>query len=186
MMIKAYSFGFCLAAMMLVKTDGPCVSGLAPGQRTGPYSSIISTGPERGKSHCFICETGEKPAVIVFARSLSKDLGPLAIQINKALAKHKAADLRGWITFLKADQLKFDPQVVRWSQEHSLGLLPLGIFEDEGGPPAYRLNRDAEVTVLVCNKQKVAANFAFRSSELTSGRVAEIVKAIDEVTGKAK
>ncbi len=106
--------------------------------------------------------------------------------MDKALADHKAAKLHGWITFLKADQLKFDPLVVHWSQEHALGRLPLGIFEDDGGPPAYRLNRDAEITVLVCNDQKVVANFAFRAGELTSARVAEIVKAIDGMAGKAK
>ncbi len=185
-MINSLSLGACLAALALTSGDNPCVSGLPPGQRTGPYASVISTGPERGKSHCFICETGTQPAVIVFARSLSKELGPLAEKVDKALADHKSADLHGWITFLKADQLKFDPQVVHWSQEHALGRLPLGIFEDEGGPPAYRLNREAEVTVLVCNNQKVVANFAFRAGELTSARVAEILKAIDGITGKAK
>jgi hypothetical protein len=73
---------------------------------------------------------------------------------------------------------------MRWGKEHALGHVPLGIFEDEGGPPAYRLNRDADITVLVCNKQKVVANFAFRAGELTSAQVTEIVKAINGVTGK--
>jgi hypothetical protein len=186
MMTNTFPLGACLAVMLMTGADNPCVSGLPAGQRTGPYASIISTGPERGKSHCFICETGTQPSVIVFAHSLSEELGPLAEKIDKAMADHKADNLHGWITFLKADQLKFDPLVVHWSQEHALGRLPLGIFEDEGGPPAYRLNRDAEITVLVCNKQKVAANFAFRAGELTSARVAEIVKAIDGVAGKAK
>jgi hypothetical protein len=185
MMMTFWSVAACSIA--LVSGDlpsGSLVSGLQPGQRTGPYASVISTGPERGKSHCYICATGEKPAVIVFARSLSKDLGRLATQIEKSLTDHKAADLRGWMTFLNANQLEFDPQVVRWGQEYALGHLPLGIFEDEGGPPAYRLNRAADVTVLVCNKQKVVTNFAFKAGELTPARVAEIVKAIDAITGK--
>jgi len=146
---------------------------------------VISTGPERGKSHCYICETGEKPVVIVFARSLSKELGTLAVKIDKAMVDNKTSDLRGWITFLNTDQLKFDPKVVAWSRDLGLGHLPIGIFEDDGGPPAYRLNRDADITVLVCNKQKVAANFAFRTGELTSARMTEISRAIDEA-GKKK
>jgi hypothetical protein len=179
---------FCglLATLVLTYADNPCASGLTPGQRTGPYASIISTGPERGRSHCYICETGTQPAVIVFARSLSKELGPLAENIDKAMADHKAADMRGWITFLKADQLKFDPQVVRWSQEHALSRLPLGIFEDEGGPPSYRLNRDADITVLVCNQQKVVANFAFRAGELDAKRIVEIGKTIDGIAKSSK
>ena len=139
-----------------------------------------------GGSHCYICETGEKPAVIVFARSLSKELGPLAEKIDRAMANNKAADLRGWMTVLKADQLKFDPQVVQFGKEHALSRLPIGIFEDEGGPPSYRLNRDADITVLVCNKQKVEANFAFRPGELTAARLAEITKAIEGVARQTK
>ncbi len=173
-----------LVAVFAATADNPCVSGPTPGQRTGPFAAVISTGPERGRSHCYICETGEKPAVIVFARSLSKELGPLATQIDKAIGAHKAADLHGWMTFLKADQLKFDQQLVQWSQEHILSRLPLGIFEDEGGPPSYRLNRDADITVLVCNKQKVVHNFAFRAGELNDSRLKEISKAIDGVTTK--
>jgi hypothetical protein len=171
-----------LSTLVVPATDTPCASGPTHGQRTGPYAAVISTGPERGRSHCYICETGERPAVIVFARSLSKELGPLAEKIDKAMAEHKAADLRGWMTVLQADQLKFDPQVVQFGKEHALGRLPIGIFEDEGGPPSYRLSRDADITVLVCNKQKVEANFAFRSGELTPARLTEIAKAIETVT----
>src|SRR4051794_22244593 len=105
MITSAFSLSACLAVIALVGADNPCVSGLPPGQRTGPYASVISTGPERGRSHCYICETGKKPAVIVFARSLSKELGPLAERVDKALADYKTADLRGWVTVLNADQL---------------------------------------------------------------------------------
>jgi hypothetical protein len=177
---------FLLMAAAVGAIDNPCVSGLPAGQRTGPYAAVISTGPERGRSHCYICETGERPAVIVFARSLSRELGPLAENLDKALADHKAADLRGWMTFLRADQLKFDPQVVHWSQQHALKRLPLGIFEDAGGPPAYRLNQEADITVLVCDKQKVVANFAFRTGELTDARLAEVVKALESVVSEPR
>ena len=124
--MNVVSFLAGLATVLVATADNPCASGPTAGQRTGPYAAVISTGPERGRSHCYICETGEKPAVIVFARSLSKELGPLATQIDKAIADHKSADLRGWMTFLKADQLTFDPQVVHWSQEHVLSRLPMG------------------------------------------------------------
>src|SRR5437870_2778211 len=51
--------------------EAPCVSGPKVGQRPGPYSFVMCTGEQRGKAHCFICETLDRPAVIVFARSLS-------------------------------------------------------------------------------------------------------------------
>jgi hypothetical protein len=57
--------------------------------------------------------------------------------------------------------------------------MPLGIFDDEVGPPSYRLNRDAQATVLLFVKQKVVANFAFRAGEITEAKIAEVARALD-------
>src|SRR5271157_498013 len=92
----------------------PCRSGLAVGQRPGPYAALVATGSLRGQSHCFICETADRPAVIVFARSLSEPLGKLAHQLDKAVVEHKAADLRAWVTFLADDHTTLDRKVVQW------------------------------------------------------------------------
>src|SRR5256885_16353356 len=78
----------------------PCVSGLDVGQRPGPYSSVVSVGAQRGQSHCFICETADKPAVVVFARTADDDLAKLVRVLDQAVADNKAAELRAWVTFL--------------------------------------------------------------------------------------
>src|SRR4051812_48355427 len=103
----------------------PCVSGLKPGQRPGPYSAVVSVGTERGQSHCFICETADRPAVVVFARTLSEPLAQLVQGLDRAVAQNKSADLRAWVTFLHTDQPSFDPQVVQWSTQHALRNIPL-------------------------------------------------------------
>jgi hypothetical protein len=162
----------------------PCVSGLAPGMRPGPYSFVLSTGTGRGQSQCFICETADRPAVVIFARTLNDSLGKLATQLDKAVAANKGTDVRGWITFLNDDQPKFDPPLVRWSQKHGLKVLPVGVFEDLGGPPSYKLAREADVTVLLFVKRKVVANFAFRAGELTDEAMAEILKAFPRILDK--
>jgi hypothetical protein len=160
----------------------PIVSGLRPGQRPGPYSSLVSVGAERGQSHCFICATADRPAVIVFARTLSDPLGKLSRGLDKALADHKDAELHAWVTFLSDDQTALDPKVVEWSKKHSLRRVPLSVFEDEVGPPSYLLSREADVTVLLSVKQKVVRNFAFRAGELNDERIAEVLKTIPRIT----
>ncbi len=164
----------------------PWRSGLQPGQRPGPYAAVISTGPERGKAHCYLCETGDRPAVVAFARSLSDPLRKLCQQLDQAVAEHKKAELRAWVTFLSNDQPSLDPSVVQWGKKHALRRVPLGVFEDVGGPPSYRLARDAEVTVLLFVKQKVVANFAFREGELTNEKVAEVMQALPRIVGEKK
>ena len=166
--------------------DDPCRSGPQPGQRPGPYACVQSTGPQRGQSHCYICEAGDRPAVVVFARGLSEPLGKLVGQLDKSLIQHKAADLRGWVTILHPDQSALDPKVIDWGKKHAIRTMPLGVFEDAGGPPSYRIARDADVTVLLFVKQKVVANFAFRTGELNDERVKEVVAAVPRIIVEKK
>jgi hypothetical protein len=154
---------------------------LATGQRPGPYSAVIATGPQRGQSYCYVCETGDKPGVIVFARSLGDPLGELVQQLDKLEAEHKSSGLRVWVTFLSNDQPTLDPQVVHWGQKHAIRSVPLGVFEDVKGPPSYRLAADADVTVLLFVKRRVVANFAFRSGELTQEQAARVLKAVPQL-----
>jgi hypothetical protein len=169
-----------------VRAADPCRSGLQPGQRPGPYAAVISTGPERGKSHCYICETGDRPAVVVFARNLSAPLGKLCQRLDQAVAEHKKEDLRAWVTFLSDDQLSLDPKVVLWSNQYALRSIPAGVFEDKGGPPSYCLAPDADVTVLFFVKQKVVGNFAFRENELTEAKIALVMKTLPRILGENK
>ena len=177
-----------LAALYVLHSESPgqapCHSGLQVGQRPGPYAALVATGPLRGQSHCFICETADRPAVIVFARSLSAPLGKLAHELDRALGQHKNAELRAWITFLSDDQTSLDPKVVQWSQKHATGNVPLAVFEDRDGPPAYRLARDADVTILLSINQRVVNNFAFRAGGLTEDRVREVLGALLQLVAK--
>src|SRR2546423_15638804 len=120
----------CVGLLTLVLADvpgqEPLRSGVRPGTRPGPYAALVCVGPQRGQSHCFICETEDRPAVIVFARELSEPLGKLAHQIDKALLAHKGEGLRGWVTFLAEDHTTLDSKVVKWGQKHAIGALSLG------------------------------------------------------------
>jgi hypothetical protein len=181
-----------LCALILVTlgavavADEPCKSGLQANQRPGPYSALVAVGPQRGQQHCYICEAGDRPMMIVFARSLSDPLGKLVHRMDKLMAEHKGADLRSWVTFLHEDGTVFDPQVVQWSKKHATGKVPLAIFEDTVGPPTYLLNREADVTVLLSVQQRVVANFAFRKGELTDQAVEQIVKAAPRIVNVKK
>ncbi|MCI0458001.1 MAG: hypothetical protein L0Z62_13640 [Gemmataceae bacterium] len=179
----------CLALVVvliasLVLAQDPVRSGLTPGLRPGPYSALVSVGPQRGQQHCFICEAEDRPVVIVFARHLSEPLGKLANRIDKAVSEHKGAELRAWMTFLAEDHTALDAKVVQWARTHAVGNVPVAIFEDVGGPPSYRLARDADVTVLLSVRQRVVANFAFRAGELNEQRIAEVLKALPLILKK--
>lgn len=172
--------------LTLAAAESPCVSGPRVGQRPGPYSFVLCTGDNRGKSHCYICETADRPMVVVFARSLSPQLGKLTAGLDRLLAEQRRSELRAWVTLLHPDQSQLDAAVQKWAKQHAIRSVPVGVFEDLDGPPSYRLHRDADVTVLLAVKQKVVVNTAFRAGELSEARVAEVLREAAKITPPAK
>lgn len=149
-------------------------SGVPVGKRPGPYSFLVATGPHRGKQTCFICEQADKPACVVFARRLTPELGELLAKLDAAAAG-RADGFKAWLTLL-ADPADLDG-LARWAQSQGVKL-PVGAFEDAGGPPAYTLHPDADVTALVFTREKVTANFTAKrwTPELT----ADVLRAVGE------
>lgn len=175
-----------VAVLGMARAERPCVSGPKEGARPGPYAFVMCTGEQRGKSHCYICETEDRPAVIVFARALTDPLARLVAGVDKALADHKKSELRAWVTLLHEDQSKVDGDVLKWAKKHGIKNVPVGVFEDIDGPPSYKLSQDAEVTVLLSVKQKVVVNRAFRARELTQEKVADLLKQLPKIVPPPK
>ncbi len=154
----------------------PVSSGVPVGKRPGPYSFLVATGPQRGQPTCYICEQAEKPTAVVFARTLSEPLGKLLVKLDAEAVAKKDAGFKVWMTQLAANA-NLDA-IAKWGQEQGLKNVPIGAFEDPDGPPAYKLHRDADVTVLLFVKEKVVANFAFRKDELTDAKIGDVMKAV--------
>ena len=86
------------------------------GQRPGPYSFLVASGPERGQPTCYVCETAEKPAVIVFARSLSDPLAKLLRHCDEAIAARPKDAMRGWMTVLGEKTVGLD-DLGKWAKQ---------------------------------------------------------------------
>ena len=159
-----------------LRVFGPApASGVPVGRRPGPYSFLVATGPHRGQQACFICEQADKPACVVFARSLTPELGRLLAKLD-AEAATRTDGFRAWLTLL-ADTADLD-RLARWAQEQGLKGVAVGAYEGPDGPPAYTLHPDADVTALVFTKQKVTANVA--TAKLTADGVADVLRAAGE------
>jgi hypothetical protein len=155
----------------------PCVSGPQIGQRPGPYSFLVATGPERGQPTCYVCETADKPGVIVFARSVSDPLAKLMLACDEAVAVRPRDAIRAWMTVLGEKTIGLD-DLAKWATKAGLKAVPVGVFDDAVGPPSYKLADDADVTVIVFENRKVAANFAFRKGELDDAAVKLVLEHI--------
>ncbi len=165
----------------LSRAAEPCVSGLQPGQKIGPYSFNVATGPQRGQQTCYVCETAERPAVVVFSRKLSEPLGKLMVKCDGWLISQPKDSAHSWMTVLGEKTVSLD-DLAAWAKQTGIKSIPLGVFDDPIGPPSYKLNDEAEVTVLLWVNRKVAANFAFRENELNDDAIKRIVDALAKLT----
>ncbi len=83
--------------------------------------------------------------------------------------------------------------VVFLSDEESLKEKAKGMAEKQGlkacvltvdnvaGPKGYNINKDADVTVVLYNKRKVQANYAFKKGELNSEAIEKIVADLPKI-----
>ncbi len=103
--------------------------------------------------------------MIVFARQPDEPLGRLLIQLDQWLRQDKSATRRIWVTFLSHRQPQLDAQLVDWGKRLGLARLPVSIFEDDHGPPAYRIPDEAAVVVVFANKRRIVASRLFSRKE---------------------
>lgn len=182
--LVAFALPFSLSPLLpFSKAADPCVSGVPPGQRPGPYSFLVATGPQRGQQTCYVCETADKPAVIVFSRKVSEPLGKLLVKCDDWLLAQPKDSARAWMTVLGEKTISLD-DLSKWSKQAGVKTVPTGVFDDPIGPPTYRLHNEADVTVLLYVKQKVVANFAFRAGELNDESIRKIVETLPRLTEK--
>jgi hypothetical protein len=179
MFVRILGALLCCLVLPVAEAKEPCVSGPQLGQRPGPYSFLVAAGAERGQQTCYVCETGDKPGMIVFARSLSEPLASVLAKCDATISTQPKDAVRGWLTVLGEKTVSLD-DLSQWTKQAGLKTMPTGVFDDPVGPPSYKLSDDADVTVLLFKNKKVVGNFAFRKGELT----AEAIKSLDSEVRK--
>ena len=119
---------------------------------------------------------------MLFARDVTGPLSSLLKQLDAAVAKNKEADMRSFAVFLTDDTEATEKQLKELAQKEKLSEnVPLAIVEGPAGPPEFKVNKDAEVTVLLYTKNKVVKNFAFKPGEMKDKDVKTIVAELAKI-----
>ena len=58
---------------------------------------------------------------------------------------------------------------------------PLTNYEGEAGPAAYKISKDADITVLMWVDGQVKVNHAFKKSDLSKAKISELVKETSKI-----
>ena len=117
----------------------------------------------------------------MFARKIDGSLTSLVKQINEAVGKNGDKKLCSFVVFLTDDTDAMTPQVEKLAEKEKIGNVPLTIGEIPAGPPDYKIDKDAEVTVMLWKGMKVKANHAFKAGELHKAQIAAVIKDIPKI-----
>ena len=116
--------------------------------------------------------------VCVFARKTSEPLASLVKQIDAQIGEN--GELKSFVVLMPKKGEVPAEDLKKLAEQAGIKHVPLTIGESPDGPPDYEIAKNADVTVLMWNGQKVKVNHAFKG-ELTEADIRSIVADIQKL-----
>ena len=97
----------------------------------------------------------------------------------------KASQDKGICSFVivMTDDEKAEDQLLALAKKNNIKKTVLAI-DNPAGPPAFKISKKAEVTVLLYNKRKVEANYAYGKGELNAKAIDAVIDGIPKISSK--
>ncbi len=156
-------------------------SGLQPGDLVPAFDvekcgGAVNDGKEVGANFCYRCMLGNKPVVMVFARTPDKQLASLVKELEKQITKNADQKLSSFVNLIgdKPDALK--SKAKEFAAKNQVENVALVVpQENENGPAEFNINPAADVTVTIYRNGKVAASHAVGAGGLDQKEIEAIV-----------
>ena len=161
----------------------PTKSGPQQGDVLRPFlvrkcAGNVQDGVAVGKKLCYRCKLGNRPVVLVFARTAEGKIGELLRQLDELIGVNGEEELSSFVSLWGAEAeplRKAGEELVKQAKlKHIAVVLPEDL---EHGPRAYQLNAELDFTVLVYREGRVVANFAMTRKELNRMVIDSITQA---------
>ena len=178
----------CVTALVLaVSTAGLAVaevtSGPQVGETVGAFTVTKVTGnPDDGvadgKTLCYRCRMGQRPVVMVFARSADEKLAKLLKKIEEEVEEHQEQKLASFVNMIGTDAESLKKAAADFAARHDIKRIAFVVPEDsQDGPPDFKIAPDADLTVVCYEGGEVKANHAFAKGSLSDDHIEAIVEA---------
>jgi hypothetical protein len=116
---------------------------------------------------------------MVFAREISDPLTSLVKKLDEATGKHKEQKMGSFVVFCNDDE-KLEGKLKDLAKKEKIEHTVLTI-DNPSGPEAYKIAKDAEVTVVLYVKNKAQVNYAFKKGDLKKKDVEKIVADLKKI-----
>jgi hypothetical protein len=167
---------FSTTARAVEFKSGPQVGELVDAYTVVKAAGAADDGVAVGEQLCYRCKMGNRPMVMVFARTTDAGLANLVKQLDKVVAENKDKKMGSFVSLLgdKPDELKSAAK--SFVDENKIENIAFVVPQDnKEGPSAYKIDPKADVTVLIYRQGKVAANHALPAGALDDDEIKKIV-----------
>jgi len=169
-----------LGLIVSVASAAGLKSGPEKGEFVGAFHVVKRAGAPNdgvgeGAELCYRCKLGSRPVVMVFARSTDKELVALVKEIDSTVKKHKSAKLASFVNLMGKDQAELSANAKKLAQKGRLKEVAVVVpLDQRDTEEQFKLDPNAEVTVVLYNKSKVEKTFALRHGKLNEKVIARI------------
>ena len=122
---------------------------------------------------------GTSPVAVIFAREISDSLTSLVKKMDAAAVENKSCRMGSFVVFCSDDE-SLKSKLEDLAKKEKLQKVVLTI-DNPSGPSAYKIAKDADVTVVLYSRHEVKANYAFRKGEFKEKDVDKIVGALPKI-----
>jgi hypothetical protein len=161
------------AAYVAQADDAEC---LEVGSSVGPFYVADVTGPAAGEKLCYRCLYGDKPVVSIFAREVNDELGALIQQIDETVGANGEKGMAAFVVLLTDDPAGQEEALRELKEEYSIEHTPLTTFDGTAGPETYKIQADADVTVMMWVDHTLTVNSTLESGSIDEEAVAGVVE----------
>jgi hypothetical protein len=145
----------------------------------GAFNVKAITGERKDDTLCYVCKYNAeaRPAVVlIFTQKADENLAQVVKAVDEVQKSNaKLGTVVVGVSGVEASDFQ------KLQDTHKL-TTPLTVAVDKDGPKAYKLNKDAAVTILVYKKGGVITkNFAFKDTKDAAAKVKDIAAAAQDV-----
>jgi hypothetical protein len=102
----------------------------------------------------------------------------LVKSLDSEIAKNKS--LKSFVVLLD-DEDETAKRLKALAKEAGITKVPLTMSVNPGGPPPYKVHKDAEITVLMWRGSKVRVNHAYKKGDLTEADVKTVLSDLPKI-----
>jgi hypothetical protein len=117
---------------------------------------------------------------MIFAREVSDNLTSLVKKIDAATGENKKSRMGSFVVFCSDDE-GLEKQLKALVEKENIKNTVLSIVNNPAGPPRYKVAKDADITVVLYDRQTVKFNHAYRKGQLTAQAVNAVVNELPKI-----